>query len=78
MSASFFLLFGGMGLLAKLYEGPWPLWIKLKLIIWSLVSIGGPLAMKNVHIKKHPVKIYTVLIGLIIMAILIVIKRFDL
>ena len=48
MTASFLLMVAGMGLLARLYPGqPWPVWAKIKLGIWLVVAVSGPMLAKR-------------------------------
>jgi len=47
MTASFLILLGGMGLLARLGMKTWPNWVLVKIGIWCVIAIGGPLCAKR-------------------------------
>ncbi len=47
MTASFLLLVGGMGLLARLGMKSWPLWVHVKIGIWCIIAIAGPICAKR-------------------------------
>ena len=48
--SSILILVTGMGLMARLNIGhtePWPLWIKLKMGVWLVLTIGAPVISKR-------------------------------
>ncbi|MCO5142495.1 MAG: SirB2 family protein [Oligoflexia bacterium] len=63
--SSFFILLGGMGLMARLQAGFQP-WIVAKLVIWFLVTGGGHIAAKR--FAKQGVLAYWVVMGFAIAA----------
>ena len=56
-SSGFFILVGGMGLLARLgvsHTGGWPLWVKLKLGLWVLLFALFGIFSKRLVAKGLP------------------------
>lgn len=51
MVASFLLLVGGMGLLAKTGLG-WPTWVIVKMLIWLAVAVSAPIMARKLKEKK--------------------------
>lgn len=75
--SSFFILFGGMGLMARLYPGQGfqQPWIHAKLVIWLIVTGLGHLVAKR--FPAHGAKAYWATIALAIVgAILAIYKPF--
>lgn len=59
----------GMGLIARLglpHSEPWPIWIKIKLGIWSIVVIGAPIVIKRFSGAKK--SFYILCIFLLVLA----------
>ena len=53
MSASLLLMIAGMGLLAKTMPGqPWPLWAKMKIGIWAIIALAGPIMAKRLTVYR--------------------------
>ena len=74
MTASFLLLVGGMGLLARAYPGePWPTWVKAKIGIWMVVAIATPILTRKLK-DKHGAA-FTAMIGLLMLAIILAIYQ---
>jgi len=74
MVAATFLFVAGMGLIARTLPGQsWPLWLKLKLIIWGILVTLGPIVLKR--FKQHRKPVFFVMIGLLIMAVSLVIFK---
>lgn len=68
--ATLMVLVGGMGLMARLGIGhgeSWPLWIKLKMGLWLILSIGLPVVIKRM--KRFASMGYTVMIILTLLAV---------
>ena len=57
--ASFFILVGGMGLLARIGythgKGAWPAWVQAKVGIWLVLAIGVPVLSKKIKDRKSVV-----------------------
>lgn len=53
--ASFLILVGGMGLLARIGyqhgQGAWPAWVQAKVGIWLVLAVGTPVLAKR--LTKH-------------------------
>jgi len=76
MTASFFLFVAGMGLLARAgfpHGEPWPVWVKIKIVLWLILAIGTPMLMKRFPTKRP--NVFIGFISIIIIAILLVIYR---
>ena len=73
-AASFFVLLGGFGLMARLgytfRDNPW---ITVKLIIWLLLSAGVPVLIKRTNLSK--VKMGTLVLLLLFFAVFMVYNR---
>jgi len=41
------ILVGGMGLKKFAAAGEWPLWLNLKMLIWLIVTVSGPVILKR-------------------------------
>lgn len=55
----------GMGLIARLglpHNAPWPMWIKIKLGIWSVVVIGAPIVIKRFSGAKRGFYIFCIVL----------------
>lgn len=53
--SSLLIFVAGMGLIARLgfpHGEPWPAWLHVKITIWALVAIGGPIMNKRVSKGK--------------------------
>ncbi len=67
--ASVLIFVAGMGMMARLNIGhgePWPLWIKIKVVLWLLLAGGGPVLVKRV--QKNRVVLFYSLLFLFILA----------
>jgi uncharacterized membrane protein SirB2 len=76
MIASLFLFVAGMGLLARTGQShgePWPIWVKLKVSIWFVLAVGGPVLIKRM--PQHRTKILVGGIFLLVSAVSLVIFR---
>ncbi|MBT3586317.1 MAG: hypothetical protein HN509_15525 [Halobacteriovoraceae bacterium] len=55
MVASLLLMVAGMGLLARTghsHGAGWPIWVKIKIGIWLVLAVGGPIAYKRLPSKR--------------------------
>lgn len=63
------ILIGGMGLVAKIgfsHGEGWPMWVKLKLVIWLIVGASGHMVLKRW--PQHAVKAFWGGIGFLTLA----------
>ncbi|MAZ47664.1 MAG: hypothetical protein CME65_03825 [Halobacteriovoraceae bacterium] len=63
------ILIGGFGLMARLgigKGGGWPVWIYLKLAIWTIVGAVGHISLKR--FPQHSVKVFWGSVGLLTVA----------
>lgn len=74
MTASLLLMIAGMGLLAKAYAGQnWPTWVIIKIFIWLVVAISGPMMAKR--LTKYRAQAFFFLIFLLTVAICLAIFK---
>jgi len=75
--SSLLILVAGMGLIAKQLEighgEAWPKWLHVKILIWAIAAIGGPIMAKRMKEKKA-VAFYGIL-ALMIVAIYVVVHK---
>lgn len=68
--ASFLILVGGMGLLARIGyqhgQGAWPAWVQAKVGIWLVLAVGTPVMAKR--LSKHHAIFWTVSLFLAVIA----------
>lgn len=76
MISSLLLFVAGMGLLARTgvsHGEPWPVWVKVKVLIWFVLALGGPFLMKRFPTKRSYVLAGG--IGLLMVAVFLVIFK---
>jgi len=76
MVASLFLFIAGMGLLARTghaHNEAWPIWVQLKVFIWLVLAILGPILIKR--LPQLRTKILIVALFLLMMAIALAIFK---
>ena len=72
MSSSLLLLVAGMGMLARKGFG-WPMWINLKLVIWLILAVAGPIMARKLQSNRG--KAFSFLMVLFTAAILLVVLK---
>jgi uncharacterized membrane protein SirB2 len=75
--ASLLMMVSGMGLIARIGIGhgaSWPLWLKLKLTMWLVISITGPVLGKRLVEKRQMG--YFIMMILFFATIMIAISKF--
>ena len=74
--ASLLIMVSGMGLIARIglpHGAPWPIWIKVKLVLWLVIAALGPIMAKRlVEKKKYG---YFVMIALFLITIVVAITK---
>lgn len=68
--AGVLIITGGMGLIVKglnLSHGEgWPMWIKLKIVIWTIFTVAAPIAAKRLpETKKTPAYFFFVILAFV-------------
>lgn len=70
--ASFFILVGGMGLLARIGfshgQGAWPAWVQAKVGIWLVLAIGVPVLGKRIKSDSHRPAVWVLALLLAVIA----------
>lgn len=72
---TFFILVGGMGLLARIgvsHTGGWPTWAILKVVVWLIVGALFPILSKR-NVPKVPV--FYSLIGIMTLAAILAVYK---
>lgn len=67
MISSMLLMLSGFALISVVVTGAWPLWVKLKIGLWLIIAISGPVMAKR--LKKCRAQGYALLVVLMIVAI---------
>lgn len=76
---SFFILVGGMGLLARIgvsHTEGWPVWAYIKVVIWMIVAIGAPIMSKRLE-RGRAIALYSLITLMIVAAYSAVYKPFE-
>lgn len=72
---SLMIIFGGMGLMARAgYGDSWPLWLKIKLVIWLILSGFIPVAIKR--FPQHQKFVLGGFFSLLLTALTLVVYKF--
>ncbi|MCP4911623.1 MAG: hypothetical protein GY909_00780 [Oligoflexia bacterium] len=74
---SLIILVAGMGLILKglniRHVEPWPMWLKVKVALWAILAIAGPVLAKR--LQEHRGKAVAALSGIAILAVYLVVFK---
>ncbi len=75
--ATLLVLVSGMGLLARIgisHGEPWPMWVRLKVLVWLVVGVGAAVVVKR--FPRHGKKAYVMMMTLFLLAAVMAVYKF--
>ncbi len=75
--ATLLVLVSGMGLIARIgisHGEAWPMWIRLKVLVWFIVGVGAAVVVKR--LPQHGKKAYVMMMTLFLLAAVTAVYKF--